>query len=90
MKFKKDVAKVKLYFYDGNTFNETYEEFKLNPKAFANRLMRDIDKGNQLHFSDNFFGGEDIESFEIVNYDELLERYSERMAEENESEEYSE
>ncbi|WDS60521.1 hypothetical protein BC6_00006 [Bacillus phage BC-6] len=87
MKFEKDVAKVKLYFYDGNTFNETYGEFKLNPKAFANRLMRDIDRGNQILFSDNFYDGEDIKSFEIVNYDELLERHLERMAEEDESEE---
>lgn len=90
MKFEKDVAKVKLYSYGGDTLIEIYEEFRLNPKALANRLMRDIDKGNQIIFSSGFYDGVDIESFEIVNYDELLERYLERMAEENESEEYSE
>ncbi|AMR85205.1 hypothetical protein P4K49_30715 [Bacillus cereus] len=79
MHFKKDVAKIVLNFIDGNSKEVTTSQFKINPDALANRLMNEIEEERVMYFEDIKVNLEDVVSFDIVNYDELLERHLERL-----------
>lgn len=54
-------------------------QFKINPDALANRLMNEIEEERVMYFEDIKVNLEDVVSFDIVNYDELLERHLERL-----------
>ncbi|MBJ8023734.1 hypothetical protein [Bacillus cereus] len=79
MHFKKDTAVINLHFIDGNSSEVTMSQFKINPDALANRLMNEIEEERVMYFEDIKVNLEDVVSFDIVNYDELLERHLERL-----------
>lgn len=79
MHFKKDIAEINLHFRDGNSKEVRISQFKINPDALANRLMNEIEEELVMYFEDTKVNLEDVVSFDIVNYDELLEKHLERL-----------
>lgn len=87
MKFEKDVAHIKITWSNEGFEHHTYSAFRLNVKEFAENIMSLINKGNKtLNLDGIYVETEEVESFEILNYDELWELYLERRDEEDESE----
>lgn len=79
MHFKKDIAEINLHFKDGTSKEVQISQFKINPDALASRLMNEIEEERVMYFEDIKVNLEDVVSFDIVNYDELLEKHLERL-----------
>lgn len=82
MKFTKDAAYIVFNLKDGSTVHDTYTVFRLDVEKLSKNLMRDINDGIYVRLD----GHEavylkEVESFEITNYDELLELKLEREKE---------
>lgn len=82
MIFTKDTAHIAFNLKDGSTITETYTLFYLDVEKFSKNLMRDInnDKAFMLD-SGEIIHGEEVDYFEIINYDKLLELKLERERE---------
>lgn len=85
MKFEKDVARIIVYYTNGDYEHHTYSAFRLNVEELAEEIMRIINNGKQsLNLDGIYVETGQVESFEISNYNELWELHLEREAEENE------
>ena len=85
MKFTKDAAYIVFNLKDGSTVHDTYTLFRLDVEKLSKNLMREINNEKVIRLDGpELIHLKEVESFEITNYDELLELKLER---EEESEE---
>ncbi|WDS60648.1 hypothetical protein BC7_00051 [Bacillus phage BC-7] len=89
MKFEKDVAQLVFTFKGGYTEETTVSHFFMNPDSIVRNIVYLHDNEAPFQGDNGLIYLDDMESFEIVNYDELLERHLARKPEEeDDSEEY--
>lgn len=74
MKFEKMKAHMIFNLKDGSKEEATLEEYNIRVSTIVRQIQGFINEGRNLRIKDDSIcDGSDVESFEITNYEELLE-----------------